>query len=97
MFPFRHALASAALAASAVAGAWAAGPAAPTAPRLADPKLQALPPLKPAPTQDPAAADWRERNALVERLGGHAGHLRAPAAAPSAAAPAAAASAAGSR
>jgi hypothetical protein len=44
--------------------------------QMSPPRLAAPPPLRPAPPGDPAAVDWREANRQVERLGGHAGHLR---------------------
>jgi hypothetical protein len=48
-----------------------------SAPRMRPPRLVVPPPMRPAPPSDPAPIDWREANDEVQRLRGHAGHLRA--------------------
>lgn len=65
-------------------GACVAAP--PARPPAAPPTLTHAAVPAPLPAADPASVPWRDANALVERLKGHAGHLRE---APGAAAPAA--------
>lgn len=69
------ACATASMAGVSVAAAVAPSPMV-AAPRLTPPRLVAPAPMRPTPPGDPAPVDWREANREVERLGGHAGHLR---------------------
>lgn len=81
LFSYRHSVLAAAWTCTAVITGLAS--AAEIAPRLAadvrlsPPRLGAPPSIKPAPPGDPQPVDWRTANSEVERMGGHAGYLRA--------------------
>lgn len=59
-----------------LAGLAACSAAPPGTPPAAPPALRHATVPAPLPAADPASVPWRDANALVERLKGHAGHLR---------------------